>query len=220
MGKRLLLLGLLLGGWVGAARAETVWIDRFEGGLAPRWEEKTFKGRTLYDVVAEGSGHVLRARSQDAASGLIYRTEYDLTRFPRLAWRWKVENILQKGDARSKAGDDYSARVYVIFPHWFAPKTRSINYIWANRLPRGTFVPNPFFGNAVMLAVQSGPERVGEWISEERDVAADYRTIFGEEPPLAGGVAIMTDTDNTGEAAVAYYDDLRLLSAPSKPNAP
>ena len=209
-----LLLGLLVLGWAGVARGESLILDNFEQGLAPGWEEKSFQGHTVYTVVTEGTGKMLRAQSSNAASGLIFKKQYDLKRYPRLAWRWKVDNILLKGDERSKSGDDYAARVYVIFPHWFAPKTRSINYIWANKLPTGEFVPNPFFGNAVMLAVQSGPDRVGEWISEERDVAADYRRIFGEEPPLAGAVAIMTDTDNTGEAAVAYYDDLRLLTAP------
>lgn len=209
----LFLLLLVHGGGV-VAQAEPLILDNFEQGLAPGWEEKSFQGHTVYTVVSEGAGRVLRAQSQNAASGLIFKKEYDLKRYPRLAWRWKVDNILQKGDERSKAGDDYAARVYVIFPHWFAPKTRSINYIWANRLPQGEFVPNPFFGNAVMLAVQSGAGRGGEWISEERDVAADYRRIFGEDPPLAGAVAIMTDTDNTGETAVAYYDDLRLLPAP------
>lgn len=211
---RIGLVALLLLGVAAAGRAETLWIDNFDQGLSPRWKEKSFKGRTEYTLVREGDGQVLQARSRNAASGLIFQQEFDLRHYPRLAWRWKVGNILQKGDERSKAGDDYAARVYVIFPHWFAPKTRSINYIWANKLPRESFVPNPYFGNAVMLAVQSGPERVGEWISEERDVAADYRRIFGEEPPPAGAVAIMTDTDNTGETAMAWYDDLRLLSAP------
>lgn len=208
------ILLLLLVGLSVFAQAESLLLDNFEHGLGGNWEEKSFKGKTVYTVVPDGAGQVLRAESRDAASGLIFERKYDLKQYPRLAWRWKVENILQKGDERSKAGDDYAARVYVIFPHWFAPKTRSINYIWANKLPKGEFVPNPFFSNAVMLAVQSGPERVGEWLSEERDVAADYRRIFGEDPPLVGAVAIMTDTDNTGESAVAFYDDLRLLSPP------
>lgn len=208
---------LLFPGGAGVAQAEGLILDNFEQGLAPSWEEKSFQGHTIYTVVADGGGRVLRAQSQNSASGLILKKEYDPKRYPRLAWRWKVENILQKGDETRKTGDDYAARVYVIFPHWFTPKTRSINYIWANKLPKGEFVPNPFLSNAVMLAVQSGGGRVGEWINEERDVVADYRRIFGEEPPLVGAVAIMTDTDNTGEAAVAYYDDLRLLSAPDAP---
>jgi hypothetical protein len=187
-------------------------IDDFENGINPQWEEKVFKGKTRYTVVPGDQGMVLRADSRTTASGLVFEKEFDLKDFPLLAWRWKVSNVLVKGDARSKAGDDYAARVYVIFPHWFPPKTRSINYIWANRLPRDDFIPNSFYGNAVMLAVESGPEKVGRWVKERRNVLADYRMIFGEEPPMAGAIAIMTDTDNTGESAVALYDDIRLES--------
>ncbi|MBI5014859.1 MAG: DUF3047 domain-containing protein [Deltaproteobacteria bacterium] len=188
----------------------SVLIDDFERGLRPGWEVKRFKGDTRYDVVAGDGGHVLRARSDAAASALIYRIRYDLDRFPVLSWRWKAENVIAAGDESRKSGDDYVARIYVVFPHWFFPKTRSINYIWANRLPRGHHVPNPFTANAVMIAVESGPENLGRWIAERRDVRADYRAVFGEDPPEVGAVAFMTDTDNTGEAATAYYDDLRI----------
>ena len=153
---------------------------------------------------------MLKAESRDAASCLIYRQEYDPKEFPILSWRWKVDNILDKGDETKKEGDDYAARVYVIFPHWFWPKTKSINYIWANKLPKGEFVPNPFAGNAVMVAVESGREKVGRWVSERRNVYEDYRRIFGEEPPKVGAIALMTDTDNTGGSATAWYDDIRI----------
>ena len=39
----------------------------------------------------------------------------------------------------------------------------------------------------------------------------DYRRAFGEDPPRIGAVAIMTDTDNTGEEAVAWYGAIRFL---------
>ena len=121
-----------------------------------------------------------------------------------------MENTLRKGDETRKSGDDYSARVYVVFPHWLPFKTRSLNYIWANRLAKGANTPNPFYANAVMVAVESGDQMVGQWVSEQRDIREDYRRIFGGEPPKVGAVALMTDTDNTGESAVAYYDDLRI----------
>ena len=119
--------------------------------------------------------------------------------------------MLDKGDVRAKKTDDYPARVYVIFPHWFPPKTRSINYIWANRLPVGEAVPNAYYAKAIMLAVQSGAENAGKWVTEERNVLEDFRRLFGEEPPEVGAIAIMTDTDNTGEQATACYDDLTLF---------
>jgi Protein of unknown function (DUF3047) len=192
-------------------------IDDFENGLRPEWKEKVFKGRTDYRVVREATGNALQAESHGAASALILEQAIDLKESPVLSWRWKVEKTLAKGDARSKAGDDYAARIYVIFPHWFFPKTRAINYIWANKLPLGTVVPNSFTSRAIMIAVQSGEEHVGKWMAESRNVRADYRAIFGEEPPLAGAIAVMTDTDNTGGSAVAWYDDIRLKAVADMP---
>ena len=204
----LLLAGLAIAVAAGAAERSVI-IDDFEDDLRPGWEVKEFKGRTVYLVVHDGS-HVLKAESRDAASGLIFKMEYSLRDYPILAWRWKVANILDKGDETKKVGDDYPARVYVVFPHWFFPKTKSINYIWANKLPKGQHVPNPFTGNAIMVAVESGRENVGRWVSERRNVYEDYRRLFGEEPPMVGAIAIMTDTDNTGGAATAWYDDIRI----------
>lgn len=207
----LILIGSLLAAAGVAAAGQSIVIDDFENGLGPGWEVKEFKGRTFYAVAHDDDGsHVLKAQSRDAASGLIFRKEYALHDFPVLAWRWKVGNILDKGDETKKEGDDYAARVYVIFPHWFFPRTKSINYIWANKLPKGRHVPNPFAGNAVMVAVESGRENVGRWMTERRNVYEDYRAIFGEEPPRVGAIAVMTDTDNTGSSATAWYDDIRI----------
>lgn len=192
-------------------------IDDFENGLRPEWKDKEFKGRTDYRVVREATGNALQAESHGEASALILEQAIDLTQFPVLSWRWKVEKTLAKGDARTKDGDDYAARVYVIFPHWFFPKTRAINYIWANKLPLGAVVPNSFTSRAIMIAVQSGDEHAGKWMIESRNVLADYRAIFGEEPPLAGAIAVMTDTDNTGGSALAWYDDIRLKKTEDKP---
>lgn len=201
---------VLLVAFAAFAAADRLWIDDFEAGLRPGWEERAFHGETRYSVVPDGDGHVLRAESRAAASGLVYRVSFDPEALPILTWRWKVENLVPGSDPRRKAGDDYAARVYVVFPHWFPPKTRSLNYIWATDYPTETPIPNPFFGNAVMIAVESGPARVGEWVTERRDLVADFRRAFGEDPPTAGAVAVMTDTDQTGASAVAYYDDIRL----------
>jgi hypothetical protein len=199
------------------AGEKSLLIDDFETGLRPGWQAKVFKGRTDYRVVGEVTGNVLRAESHGAASALIWKQQVDLQKFPVLSWRWKVRNVLAEGDARTRAGDDYAARVYVIFPHWFFPRTRTINYIWANKLSPGAIVPNSYTSRAVMIALKSGEEHAGKWMLESRNVYADYLAIFGEEPPLAGAIAIMTDTDNTGASAVAWYDDIRLKKTEDKP---
>ena len=186
-----------------------------QAGIADGWREQHFRATdpTQYRLLEDGGEVVLQAESRKQASGLIYEIDVDLTSYPILVWRWKVEGIIPAGNALTKDGDDYPARVYVVFPHWFKPKTRSINYIWANRLAQGEVVPNPFFGNARMMAVQSGNEQAGTWISECRNVYQDYRKIFGDVAPKAGAIALMTDTDNTGGQARAWYADIRLVAA-------
>ena len=188
-------------------------VDRFEGDLSA-WKVQVFAGGTDYRLVTdEEGGQVLAAHSRGSASGLVKELKFDLAQYPVLSWRWKIERTLSRGDARTKAGDDYAARIYVIFPHWIKPLTRSINYIWSNRLPQGAAVPNAYFSRAMMLALESGDEKAGQWIVERRNLLEDYRQLFGEDPPAAGGIALMTDTDNTGEETRAWYDDLVLSAA-------
>ncbi|MGK2907348.1 MAG: DUF3047 domain-containing protein [Desulfuromonadales bacterium] len=201
-------LFLLMLATAASAASDIIPIGRFgESGLTG-WSEKSFKGKTEYRIVDDEGLKVLQAESKDAASGLVFETEYNPQDYPVLSWRWKIANTIVKGDSRTKAGDDYAARVYVVFPHWFFPKTRTLNYIWANRLPKEVFQANAFLGNAVMISVESGVEHVGEWRTERRNIVDDYRRAFGEEPPAIGAIAIMTDTDNTGESAIAWYGDI------------
>ena len=68
-----------------------------------------------------------------------------------------------------------------------------------------------------MIVVESGPQRAGQWVDERRNVFEDYRTAFGSDPPAMVGVAIMTDTDDTGESVTAWYGDVLLERASASP---
>jgi hypothetical protein len=141
-----------------------------------------------------------------------------------------VANILKRGDVFRKEGDDDPARVYITFDYdpqklsfldrtkYFlvkalygqSPPLAALNYIWASRAPLGTLVPNPFTDRVMMIVVESGGDKLNQWVTEERNLCEDYKKAFGEEPGAISGVAIMTDTDNTGESAVAFYGDIIL----------
>ncbi len=196
------------------ALSEEIAVGNFAVEGLNGWESKEFKGRTSYQLVQEQGRTVVKARAKAAASGLFKKVQLDPARYRYLSWSWKVAGTVAGGDETTKAGDDYAARVYVVFPGRFFWQTRAINYIWANKLPRGAFVPNAFTGNAMLLAVESGPAKAGQWIQEKRDILADYRRLFGEEPRETGAIAIMTDTDNTGAEATAWYGDLTLSTTP------
>lgn len=197
-----------------AVVAGEIAVGRFAEEGLDGWEVKEFKGLTRYRLVEEEGRRVLLAEADGSASGLVKKIAFDPAEYRYLRWRWKIESTVAQGDERTKAGDDYAARVYVIFPGRFFWQTRALNYIWGNRLPVEGFVANAFTANAMLLAVRSGPDQAGQWLEESRDLVADYRRVFGSDPPRAGAVAIMTDTDNTGGRARAWYGDISLSTQP------
>jgi len=190
---------------------DVIELGSFSSSGLSGWSEKSFQGTTEYRIVEERGEKVLYAKSEKAASGLVFETDYDPQQFPILSWRWKINEIVSKGDSRSKSGDDYAARIYVIFPHWFFPKTKTLNYIWGNQLPKDSFQRNVYTSNAMMIAVESGSAKAGEWVTVQRNLLDDYRKAFGEEPARVGAIAVMTDTDNTGATAEAWYGDIKAL---------
>jgi hypothetical protein len=190
------------------AGSDVIPVGHFSESGLTGWTDKKFKGETEYLLVKDGGQNVLRAQSQGAASGLIFETDYDPRQYPVLSWDWKIDHVIENGDSRSKETDDYAARIYVIFPHWFFPMTKTLNYIWANRLPKEASQLSVYTSNGMMIAVESGSDKAGQWVTVRRNIFADYRKAFGEDPPMVGAIAIMTDTDNTGESALAWYGDI------------
>lgn len=195
--------------WMGTAGAETMMVGKFSAGDLSGWETESFSGDTEYTLVEKDGRRVLRAVSQGTASGLYREIGVDLNRTPYLNWTWQVANVLEGIDERSKSGDDYPARVYVVVSgKLFFWRTRAVNYVWSSNQPAGSVWPNVYTGNAQMMAVESGSEKVGQWVTEKRNVQTDFRRLFGDEVDHIDAVAIMTDTDNSEQAATAWYGDI------------
>jgi len=170
----------------------------------PGWKEKEFAGRTIYTALP-GEG-LLRAESNGTASGLFYEHPVDLRRTPWLNWTWKVENVLSGVNEREKKGDDYPARIYVVAKGGLAFwKTKALSYVWSSAEPVGASWPSAFTANAHMIAVQSGAGRLGQLVKEKRNIREDWRLAFDEDIEKLDAVAIMTDTDNSGQWARAWY---------------
>jgi hypothetical protein len=232
-----LLIGtLLVGGLVGAALLgpPLLRVGHFSAE-APSptppegWERIRFgenDASTQYDLVRADSAVVLRAESDNGASGLINRPTVDLEEYPVLEWRWKVEALPANADITEKTADDAAARLYVTFDYdglglidrlklmllrrvgYAEAPSRALNYLWASHHERGAVQPSAYTDQIMMIPVRSGSTRVGQWVHERRNVLRDYRRAFGEDPPPVNGVALMTDTDNTGGRATALYGDI------------
>jgi hypothetical protein len=230
-----LILGLCLPGGV---RADEVIIGGFSRldpsrGLPDPWEQMVFpkiSRHTAYQLIRDGRKTVVQAVSAAAASGLMNTYHAPAERHPWISWQWKIAHVLESGDVATKKGDDYAARIYVAFKYspagmsWLQKMQyhaarlvagdklpgSAINYIWANKAPVGTIVANPYTDQTRMIVVQSGNASAGRWIAEKRNLVRDYQAAFGKKPPPIMGIAIMTDTDNTGESTTAWYGDIIL----------
>jgi hypothetical protein len=194
---------------VGEVAAGELVVGAFSQGVLDGWQEKSFAGKTQYAIVDTPGGKALRADSKAAASGLFKEITIDLERTPYLHWSWRVGSTFKGNDERSKSGDDYPARIYVVVSggllFW---RTRAVNYVWSSHQAVGEVWPNAFTGSARMVAVRSGEGDAGRWVHERRNVREDLKRLFGEDISHIHAVAVMTDSDNTGQAATAEYGDI------------
>ena len=194
-----------------------------------QWEPLYFekiKEHTVYDIENSGDEHYLKAESRASASGIVSRTQFNVFEYSAIRWRWKISNVYKNGNAMKKEGDDYPVRVYIIFQYdpgkasfgkrikyglakkmnGEYPPHSSLNYIWANRDHKDDVLTNTYAQDAKMILLQKGNVRAGMWIEEEVNVLDDYRRVFHEEPPAEARLAIMSDSDDTGESATSYID--------------
>jgi hypothetical protein len=205
----------------GAERLEL--FGRFADGWRDAWSDRAplpSQRHTVYSVDEDESGRpVLRADIRAANLGLVRPIEGDLTDRAILRWRWKVgEPLAGNTRERDRDGDDYAARILVVFERGAVPsRTRALSYVWAANEPVGAVFPNPYSGRVgtVVLRSSSGAG-VGDesaaagWRAEERDLLADYRRYFGRPPRELSAVAILVDTDDTGLSTTAWFADLEL----------
>lgn len=175
-------------------------------GLPKGWQMLRFQNvakATDYSVGLDGEGMALKAVSQASASGIYTEVDLDVNEYPLIAWDWKVSNLIEKGDATTKGGDDFPARIIVAFHYDPAqasafkrvkyelvrliygryPPGSALLYVWDNRLPVGTMFDNANASWAKMVILESGSSKVAQWVSERRNVSEDYAKAFGSHHP-------------------------------------
>jgi hypothetical protein len=185
-------------------------IGEFSKANLTDWQEKKFDGNTDYKIVSDvNSTNVLMAISNNSASGLFKEQRIDLQKTPYLNWSWKTDKLYSGLDEKQKEGDDFVARIYIVIDGGvFIWNTKALNYVWSSSSSVNSFWPNPYVANATMFAVESGEANLGQWLSYKRHVGDDLKTVLGKEVRYIDAIAVMTDSDSSGQRAVTYYGDI------------
>jgi hypothetical protein len=183
------------------------------------WQAKVFSTETMYTLGNYKGRLALKALSNNSASGFVLKKRIDLTITPYLSWSWLAEKKLLVLNERSKNGDDFVARIYLVidggFLFW---KTESLNYVWSSNQDTGLIWDNAFAGsNVKMMSIRGKESKNGRWYQEKRNVYQDLIDALGDKGSEEANraayqyidiIAFMTDTDNSGKEAESYYGDI------------
>ena len=176
----------------------------------------------------------VEAQAKKSMALLARPLNIDLQKTPILCWQWRIDAVIASADMTQKSGDDYAARVYLSFaipagPTAFGtgkPETgaRDFRPSGAGRRPElrlgqqapiGAVQDNAYTDRARLFVLRSGNGEAGAWVQEQRNVPPDLRAPYGEDEAKfakLSGLAIATDTDNTGEEAHAGFADFRFVA--------
>lgn len=200
--------------FVPAAMAQSIDVGLFSRADIEGWQQKSFSGETRYQLKETAGVTVLQADSNQSASAFYRKIPVDLATTPVMHWRWRKLKTINPGDENKRAGDDFVARIYVVrdggIRFW---NTQAINYVWSYQHPQGAVWDNPFAGKrAKMVAQRDRQAPPQQWFEEQRNIVQDFKTLLNMDVDGIDGVAIMTDSDNSGSSASAQYGDIYFTS--------
>jgi len=207
--------------WASPLHAEPLFCLDFEkdtvGNFPSGWSsrDEANMGR-VYSVKREENNQFLHADARAASIQVAYEKNWLLKEFPILRWKWRARIFPEGTDERKKSGNDNVAGVYVVLGGW--PIPRALKYIWSDTLTPEFSFNSPHSTRTKILVQRSGRSPLNEWMVEERNVFEDYQKLFGDSDPnpAARGIALLTDSDNTGTRAMGDYDNICILRKGSR----
>lgn len=202
---------------------------------APAWQHYKLPGKqpSQFSYVHKDGRHAMAAHSSSSASMVRQAVRIEPAELGSVRFSWKVPDLIAQADMALRETDDSPVRIVLAFEgdrSRFSGKNAMLSelartltgeempyatlmYVWCNTRPAGSVIINPRTDRIRKLVVDSGTGELGRWRDHVRDVQADYRLAFGEEPGPLRVVALMTDTDNTNSALTAWYGALTLDNA-------
>jgi hypothetical protein len=191
-------------------------IDDFSGstvGAFPAgWKLREEEGRGVYTVQEEGGRRFLRASSRGLGIQAAKEYDWDLARYPVLAWSWRPLEFPPRSDERNDDRNDSALAVYAVFPHtrW---AVKSLKYVWSALVPAGERLSSSK-GLTQVRVLRTKTDGNGQWVDQRVNVLEDYRRFFETtDVPRPAGIAVLSDADDTKGRSRGDYANFRACAS-------
>ena len=196
------------------------------------WQEVLIPGKRATEYTWElfDGRRAIAARSEGSASMMRRKVNVAPDRLAGIAFSWQVTELMAGAHVGYSDAEDAPARVLLAFAGDVstlpartrmmfelaqaltgeAPPYATLMYVWDAKAPVDSVIVNPRTDRIRKIVVDSGPTELKRWREHRRDVAADFRRAFGEEPGPLVAIAVMTDSDNTRSRSRAWYGPITL----------
>ena len=169
--------------------------------------------KTAYSVGSDENGNYLKAIADNAASGLGKEIKIDLNKTPFINISWKIEKDIPGIDETAKKGHDFAARVFVIKKTGATPlSNRAINYVFSSNQEVGSNSPSPYTKKSIDNVLATTKTNLNEWVTVKANVREDFKKFHNLDVNELDGIAIMSDTDNSKQKSITYYQNIYFSS--------
>ncbi|MDC3038378.1 DUF3047 domain-containing protein [bacterium] len=169
--------------------------------------------KTSYSVGSNENGNYLKAIADNAASGLGKEIKIDLNKTPFINITWKIEKDIPGIDETAKKGHDFAARVFVIKKTGAtALSNRAINYVFSSNQDIGSNSRSPYTKKSIDNVLATTKKNLNEWVTVKANVKEDFKKFHDLDVNELDGIAIMSDTDNSKQKSITYYQNIYFSS--------
>ena len=178
------------------------------GEFPPDWKVRKDTGKAVYAVQEEAGLRFLHAHAKGHGIQAARQLEWDLNRYPVLAWSWRPVEF-PKGAHEKEGKNDSVVSVYFMVPYSSIRGPKAVKYIWSEHVPVDTRLHSNG-GLTQVRVLRSGTDKRGQWVEERVKVRDDFLAYFEDKHvPKPAGIAVLTDSDDTSSSARGDYAKLR-----------
>jgi hypothetical protein len=181
------------------------------GEFPTDWKPRKDEGREIYRVRDEGGQRFLHAEARGTGIQAGRETpSWDLAKYPILTWSWRPREFPHGADERKSGTNDSPLAVYVAVPHSKVRGPKAVKYVWSEKVPVGTRLESNGGLTQGRVLRTGAPASRDAWVEERVNALQDWKAAFKEsDTPKVGGIAVLTDADDTKSTAVGDYRNFR-----------